>query len=95
MPLVRFHPLGKSAKVRPGSTLLSAALLQDVPLGQSCSGDGMCGWCRVQVLEGEENLAPPGPLERRLMEKIGFAESERAACQAKVNGDVKVTTGYW
>lgn len=95
MPLVRFHPLEKSSQVKPGSTVLSAALLQNIPLGQSCSGDGICGWCRVRVLEGGENLAPPGPLERRLMEKAGFAESERAACLARVNGDIKVTTGYW
>ena len=95
MPVVRFHPLEKSSQVGEGSTLLSAALRSDIPLGQSCSGDGICGWCKVRILEGGKNLLPPGPLELRLKESARFAEDERAACLAKVMGDVTVTTGYW
>ena len=95
MPVVRFSPLGKEKEIRSGATILAAANQSDVPLGQSCSGDGICGWCRVKVMEGERNLAPPGVLERRLREEKEFAPDERAACLARVQGDIVVTTTYW
>ncbi len=95
MPVVRFSPLGKEKEIRSGATILAAANQSDVPLGQSCSGDGICGWCRVKVMEGVQNLAPPGALERRLREEKEFAPDERAACLARVQGDIVVTTTYW
>jgi ferredoxin len=42
-----------------------------------------------------ENLSPPTPIERRLMASCAFAPDERAACLAKISGDITVTTGYW
>jgi len=60
---VEFVPLGKTKEVRDGVTIIAAANRADVPIGQSCNGDGICG--------------------------------ERAACMARVSGDVAVTTGYW
>ena len=95
MPTVRFVPLGKHRDVRSGASILSAANQLKLPIGQSCSGDGICGWCRVRVLEGEEHLFPPGEIERKLMKTYSYARGERAACQAKVRGDVVVTTSYW
>ena len=95
MPVVRFTPLGKEKEIRAGATILAAANQVDVPIGQSCSGDGICGWCRVRVTAGRENVAPPGPLEERLLKEKEFAPDERAACLARVQGDIVVTTTYW
>ena len=95
MPKVRFVPLGKERDIRAGATILAAANQCEVPLGQSCSGDGICGWCRVQVIDGLQHLAPPSPLEERLIREKEFAPRERAACLAKVQGDVTITTTYW
>jgi len=95
MPRVKFIPLNKERDIRSNATLLAAANQVDVPLGQSCSGEGICGWCRVRVVEGVENLVAPTPLEKRLMTQYGFQEDERAACLAKVKGDVTITTTYW
>jgi ferredoxin len=92
---VIFAPLGRSKEIRPGATIIAAANQADVPIGQSCNGDGICGWCRVRVLQGMQHLVPPTPLEKRLMTTCGFAENERAACLAKVTGEVTVTTSYW
>jgi ferredoxin len=85
----------KSKEIRPGGTILSAANKVDLPIGQSCMGDGICGWCRVTVVEGMERLAPPTPLEAKLIREKSFKPEERAACLAKVQGDVVVTTTYW
>ncbi len=95
MPTVRFVPLGKSREIRAGATVLAAANQVDVPIGQSCNGDGICGWCKVRVVEGLDQLAPPSTLEARLIREKSFAVDERAACLAKVKGDVTVTTTYW
>ncbi len=95
MPKVRFVPLQKERDIKLGATILTAANQSEVPLGQSCSGDGSCGWCRVSVLEGMEHLAPPTPLELRLMEDKEFGANERAACLARVRGDITITTTYW
>ena len=95
MPVVRFMPSGKERAIRAGATILAAANQAEMPIGQSCSGDGICGWCRVTLLAGAENMLPPGPLEKKLMKEKEFAGNERAACLAKVNGDVTITTTYW
>ena len=95
MAKLHFFPLGKVREVRAGATILAAANQCSVPLGQSCSGDGICGWCRVRVLQGLEQIAPPSPAEIRLMHQRNFDPDERAACLARVNGEVTVTTGYW
>ena len=95
MPVVRFVPLGKSKEIRAGATVLAAANQVDVPIGQSCSGDGICGWCRVRVVEGLDQMAPPSAAESKLMREKNFERDERAACLAKIRGDVTVTTTYW
>ncbi len=95
MAKVSFQPLQKSRDIKPGATILAAANQCDVPIGQSCSGEGICGWCRVTVVQGADGLVPPSELERTLMEEKGFATNERAACLARVKGDVTVTTTYW
>ncbi len=95
MAKVRFIPSGKVKEIKAGSTLLAAATQSRLPIGQSCSGDGICGWCRVIILHGQECLDSPGELEKRLMMEKGFAPNERAACMATVNGDVTITTTYW
>lgn len=95
MPRVRFVPLGKEKEIRAGATILAAANQCEVPVGQSCSGEGACGWCRVSVLEGADNLAPPGTIEARLMREKEFKANERAACLARIKGDVTITTTYW
>jgi len=95
LPTVEFAPLGRTKEVKEGVTIIAAANRADVPIGQSCGGDGICGWCRVKVLHGMENLSAPTSLERQLMTACAFAPDERAACLAKVGGDITVTTGYW
>jgi ferredoxin len=95
VPRVRFLPFGKIREIKAGATILAAANQASLPIGQSCSGEGICGWCRVTVLEGLEHLAPPGSLEQRLIRERSFESHERAACLARVQGDISITTTYW
>lgn len=64
---------------------------------------GSCGACRIEVLEGSENLKPPSAVERNTIEAIsdqyekknGFGSLKgrvvRLACRARVLGNVKIT----
>ncbi len=95
MPRVKFVPLGKVVELRIGETLFKAARVNGIPIGSSCRGDCVCGWCRVEVIEGMENLSTPEACERKLMESRQYEEGERVACSTRVFGDVSITTGYW
>jgi ferredoxin len=88
---VTFTPLGKSAEARADETVLDAARRAGAPLGNSCGGVGICNRCVVTIVAGAENLTPPTLVEQRDNRDAG----ERLACQAVVNGDCSVTTGYW
>lgn len=90
---VTFVPLGTTAAARVDETVLDVARRAGAPLGNSCGGVGVCGRCKVRVLEGAENLSAPTSIEVRFAR--GFADDERMACQAVVRGDCAVTTSYW
>lgn len=95
MPLVTFIRLNKRKNVAPGATLIAAANRSGVPIGQSCGGEGACGWCRVRIVEGAENLEEPAKAEAQLIREKQFDADERAACQARIFGDVSILADYW
>ena len=86
MPRVIFVDEGKSAEFAAGKTLLSAALEMGITISHVCGGDGACGTCRVEVVEGWDNLTPPTPDET-------YKELDppyRLSCQSKLIADVIV-----
>jgi ferredoxin, 2Fe-2S len=95
MPVVRFEPDRGEAEVERGTLLLDAARDAGLPVAQSCGGFAICSWCRMQVLDGADNLSAIEPAEARLIKRESFAPNERASCQAEIIGDVTVTTRYW
>jgi ferredoxin len=95
MPVVTFLRLNKQKKVIAGATIIAAANRCGVPIGQSCGGEGACGWCRVRIVEGAENMEKPSLHEEQLINEKEFMKDERAACQAKILGDVSIVADYW
>jgi uncharacterized 2Fe-2S/4Fe-4S cluster protein (DUF4445 family) len=86
MPRVTFADAGKAAEVPTGKTLLSCAMDMGIIISHVCGGDGACGTCRVEVMEGWERISPPTPDET-------YKELEapyRLSCQCKILGDVIV-----
>ena len=55
---------------------------------------GVCGWCRVTVLRGGENLDAVGAVEAAVLERVDASGAERLACVAVARGDVTITAGY-
>lgn len=86
MPRVTFADQQKTGEFPAGKTLLSAALELGVAISHVCGGDGACGTCRVEVLQGWANLTPPTPDETYKE----LEEPHRLSCQAKLVDDVVV-----
>lgn len=89
------EPSGRVAKVAENATLMDAVEQVMLPLGRSCDGVSLCGFCRVRVLGGAENLSPVTQGEQEILKGLHADASERLACCARVHGPVTVTTSYW
>ena len=92
---VHFEPSGREVRVVHETNLLDAVLQAGLGLGQSCDGIALCGFCRVQVLKGFENLTPMGEEERKILAAQHAGDIERLACCSRISGPVTITTGYW
>jgi ferredoxin len=93
--VVHFARLERSATALADETLLDVARRAGAPIGNSCGGVGICARCRVEIVEGTDNLTPPTTIERRTAAHCSFGPDERLACQAVVRGPCRVTTSYW
>lgn len=82
---ITFFPQRKSVEVRRGSTLLEAANAAGILIASLCSGDGICGKCRVIIESGEVDAAPTTLLTREEIRQ-GYA----LACQTQVLADTDV-----
>lgn len=74
---------------------MQALLSAGLPVASSCRGDGVCAKCRIEIIEGKENLTPEGDRESFLRERHDIPRAERVSCQVQVLGDLLVDTSYW
>lgn len=84
------YPGGKTVPVAPGSSVLEASRSAGVPHLSICGGRGRCSTCRVQILQGLEDLPPPGERERMTLDSIAAPKDVRLACQLRPDHDVTV-----
>ncbi len=84
---VTFLPFERSVEVDEGSTLAEAAQKAEVYINNLCGGEGVCGECRVRIVQGEakqdQNAAAffsPEEIEQ------GYV----LACQTEVQGELTV-----
>lgn len=85
---VDFQPLGRRVQVGEGKTVLEAARKAGVGLNAVCGGAGVCGTCRVRVVEGL--VSPPNKSEESFLNQDDFDRGYRLACQVEIRGDVLV-----
>lgn len=73
-----------------GSTIVSAGTRFKRPLATGCS-EASCGTCRVEVLEGAENLTEQTARERMTLKENNYPTTWRLGCKVElVAGAVKV-----
>lgn len=82
MTEIAFQPIGRRIAVQPGTTLLEAAQDAGVALSAVCGGAGVCGDCRVRVLQGR--VSRLNDVERDHLTEAEQASGLRLACQTIV-----------
>ncbi|SKA75358.1 phenol hydroxylase P5 protein [Thiothrix eikelboomii] len=80
------EPIGETIEVEEGQTLLDAALRAGIYLPHAC-GHGLCGTCKVEVLEGEIEHGEASPFALMDMER---EDGKCLACCARAVGDLTI-----
>jgi uncharacterized 2Fe-2S/4Fe-4S cluster protein (DUF4445 family) len=84
---IDFEPIGRRVPAESGSTILEVAQGAGIMLNAVCGGEGICGACKVRVMEGAVSSI-------NLTEEAEFGdavkENWRLACQTEILGDVRV-----
>jgi ferredoxin len=80
-------------EVQSGKILYDELEAHGLILPHGCLA-GSCGSCRIEIIEGAENLAPPGAVEMDTIESLkkNYPENKviRLSCRAKVLGNVTI-----
>ncbi|MBW1722205.1 MAG: DUF4445 domain-containing protein [Deltaproteobacteria bacterium] len=84
---VTFQPDGKSIDIEEGTTIAEAAQRAGIYINNLCGGEGVCGECRVQILQGSA--------EADESSTAFFSESELEqgfvlACQTEIHDNLEV-----
>lgn len=97
MTAVRVEPSGITLEVDhdAGESIFHAAIRLGYSWPTVCGGRGSCLTCVLQVLEGDEHLAPAESWEEESLTdasgaKGGAGVSYRLACQAIPSGEITV-----
>lgn len=80
------EPLGETIRVEDGQTILDACLRAGIWLPHAC-GHGLCGTCKVDVVEGEVDHADASPFALMDFER---ADGKTLACTARLLDDVTI-----
>lgn len=101
MPIVSIKDTENSFEVNEGEILYDSLCDRGYNLPHGCLS-GSCGACRVEVMEGKENLLPPGIIEQNTIdalkdefknlygEEFILNKEIRLSCRAKVKGEVVI-----
>ena len=82
---VEFLPEGQNVEIPSGSTVMEAANKAGVYIGGMCGSKGLCGKCRVRVIDG---IAIGN--SNALLSDADIGEGFVLACQAVVKSDITV-----
>ncbi len=80
------EPLGATIDVEDGQTILDAALRQGIYIPHAC-GHGLCGTCKVQLIEGDVDHGAANPFALMDFERD---EGKTLACCATLQSDIAI-----
>ncbi len=81
------HRQTQTFTAEAGANLLDICRQQQIPVEAACNGRGICGKCRVQVIQGN---VPAAEEERRVFTAQEIADGSRLACRVRVMSDLTV-----
>jgi len=90
-PELTFLPSGRKVTVKPGTTVLEAALEHDIDLDHSCDGNLSCSTCHIYLQAGANRTnAPSGDEDDMLDSADNVLPNSRLGCQVQVFEDLTV-----
>jgi ferredoxin len=92
MPKVSFATSGKTIEVDKDANLLRMSIRFEGSVPFKCGG-GLCGTCRVKIVDGHENVSKVMKKEINRLGEEKISEGYRLACQTFVSGDVSISWG--
>jgi ferredoxin len=98
MPTVEFLDAGKKVACGQYANLRKVAKLAGVEVYKgpdqllNCQGNGLCGTCVMEVVEGIENCSPKNLREQKCFNLRGKPANWRLSCQTQVMGDIACVT---
>jgi len=92
---IRFLPSERSVQVSPGTTLLDAAREAGLPVAQTCTGEGICARCGMEIVEGGEGVVDETPRETAAKARNRVDGHLRLSCLLVADRDLTVTAPYW
>ena len=93
--LIRFLPSERTVRVSPETSLLDAAREAGLPVAQTCTGEGVCARCGMEILAGGDDLAPESEDETRAKARNRIETKLRLSCLLKADRDLTVPAPYW
>ena len=94
MPEIKIRGTGETIICEQGSRLLQALLANGVFVDNPCNGTGVCGKCKVRVLEIEDNnhgaVSAMTETERQMLKPEEISGGIRLSCMTNVYGDIQV-----
>lgn len=85
---VQFQPSGRRITLEPGLNLLQIAQRAGVDLVAACNGVGICGTCKIRVMDGE--VSPVSASELKKLNPEELEGGYRLACSTLPQGDVHI-----
>ncbi len=85
LPHEEICPDGAMVEAEPGTTILDAALANDIDIEHACEKSCACTTCHVIVREGFDSLEEAEETEEDMLDKAwGLEPESRLSCQAVV-----------
>ncbi|MET1123766.1 MAG: ASKHA domain-containing protein [Archaeoglobaceae archaeon] len=81
--VVTFEPAGKKIETSP-NFILEMAREANVALRSDCGGKGVCGKCRVVIVDARGEISDVNDVERKHLTQEEISRGYRLACQAKI-----------
>lgn len=88
---VKFEPSGIVCEnACEGETVLGIAQKNGENLAADCGGTGVCGRCKIRIVQNLENTSPLTEKERKILSTEELENGIRLACMTRICGDLVV-----
>jgi len=94
--LRRDGQLKERFQMRSGMNLWVFLRKNEIPIGASCSGVGVCAACQIKIIdENQDNVSPKTDFEQNTLARNGKSTPQRLACLCRVYQDITVQSDVW